>query len=87
MTFRNEYEFGMGSGGFFLFEESGSGVKELSVGGKVRTKKDVCVCVHIRVCVCVCMHFIDRYTSKYVKERGKDTHSTERKIKDISKRG
>ena len=78
MIFRNEYEFGMGSGGCILFEESGNGVKELSVGGKVRTRKGVCVCVcvcvhvHVRVCVCVYMHFKDWYTSKYV--RGEKIH-------------
>lgn len=62
-----------------LFEECGTGVKEQYFEGKIRTRKRVYVWDVL---------FKDRYTSKYVKERGK-VHLAKRykhKTKDNSKR-
>lgn len=79
MTFRNDYKFGMGSGGCIHFEESGSGVKEQYFREEARAMKGVCVfvCACTYVCLHVNVHFKDRHSSKYVKEREQDTCSTD----------
>lgn len=60
---------GVKSRDLMLFEECGSRVKEQYFEGKPRTRKRVCARVY--VCACTDVLFKDRYTSKYVKERGK----------------